>query len=75
VELPAVRLDREAVVGEVEVDEVAVDAVVDQGTGKVVAPAEPEEEELEVRAGAFDRREVRDAVPCELRLAQGAPEE
>jgi hypothetical protein len=43
--LPAVGLDREPVVGEEEIDEVAVDAVVDQWARQAVVLAEGEEEE------------------------------
>ena len=62
-------------VGEEEVDEVAVDAVVDERPRQPVVVAEGEEEQLEVGARALDRAEVRDAVPGELRLAQRAAEE
>ena len=68
-------IDREPLVGEEEVDSVAVDAVVDEGARQVVALAEAEEEQLEVGARPLYRAQVRHAVAGELRLAEGAAEE
>ena len=72
--LPAVGLDRQPMVGEEEVDAVAMEAVVDQRPRQVVGLAEGEEEQLEVGARASGDGEVWDAVAGELRLAQRATE-
>jgi hypothetical protein len=58
-----------------EVDEVAVDAAVDERARGPVVIAEGEEDQLEVGAGASGGGKVRDAVAGELCLAERAAEE
>src|ERR1700761_8921620 len=73
--VPEVGLDGDPLLGEEEVDQLAVDAMVDQRPREVMALAEGEEEQLKVGAASVDEREVRHAVPGELRLAERAAEE
>src|ERR1700753_2823927 len=55
--VPVIGLHRDELVGEEEVDAVAVEAMVDERARQVVVLAEAEEEQLEVGAAALDERQ------------------
>ena len=73
--VPAVGLDREPLVGEEEVDAVPVDAVVDERRGRPWCSQRARKSSSRSERVRLIARQVRHAVPGELRLAQGAAEE